>query len=213
MGFLKIERKFYDTALVDGLVLAPTGATGGEFDPSATSMVSTPVQGPTEQNRDGKEISMLSLYLKGKIAFDGEEDQTGPTDPQSVFVAVVLDTQSNAAQMNSEDCFKNTSANATMAPAPMKNLLFGSRFRILKSKRFTFQLMETAYAQNAMNYMARHVYFDWFIRLKGLKVKFNAGTTASIANVIDNSLHIIAFASTTDPQAKISYNARLRFVG
>jgi len=61
--------------------------------------------------------------------------------------------------------------------------------------------------------MARHVYFDWFIRLKGLKVKFNAGTTASIANVIDNSLHIIAFASTTDPQAKISYNARLRFVG
>jgi len=50
--------------------------------------------------------------------------------------------------------------------------------------------------------------------LNGMKVKFNAGTTASVANVIDNSIHVIAYASNiTGVAPTISYQSRLRFVG
>jgi len=35
-------------------------------------------------------------------------------------------------------------------------------------------------------------------------VKFNAGTTASVANVIDNSIHVIAYASNITGVARLS---------
>ena len=38
-GFLGIERKFYDTALTATALTASTDASGGEVDPSATSMI------------------------------------------------------------------------------------------------------------------------------------------------------------------------------
>jgi len=55
-------------------------------------------------------------------------------------VAIVLDTQTNAAQMNSEDCFKNTAGLAAAAVVPHKNLLFGKRFRILKERLFNMDV-------------------------------------------------------------------------
>ena len=48
-GFLGIEKKFYDTSVSAVALGAPTDATGGEFDPSTTSMITTPAQGDGEQ--------------------------------------------------------------------------------------------------------------------------------------------------------------------
>ena len=50
VGFMGIERKFYDTSFgIDDnpapqatQIKAPTGAAGGEYDPSTSSMISTP---------------------------------------------------------------------------------------------------------------------------------------------------------------------------
>jgi len=214
MGFLSIERKFYDTALTATALAAPTDASGGEFDPSATSMISTPAQGDGPSDRDGKEIAMLYLQINGSIAMSAQEAQAGPIGGTCAFVAIVLDTQSNAAQLNSEDVFKNTSGSALMAPNPLKNLLFGNRFRILKERIFELNAMNlTQQAADDYSWAGVRKYFKWFIPLNGLKVKFNGGTTASIVNVIDNSIHVIAYTNSTAGAPSISYNARLRYVG
>jgi len=63
-GFLGVERKFYDTALTATAIVSPTDCTGAELDPSATSMISTPAQGDSEQNRDGKQIACLYMLWK-----------------------------------------------------------------------------------------------------------------------------------------------------
>lgn len=213
-GFLGIERKFYDTGLAATSLVAGTDQSGGEVDPSATSMVSTPAVGDTEQNRDGKQISCLYLQINGSLALGAQEAVVDPIGGTMAFVAVVLDTQTNGAQMNSEDCFKNTIASATLTANPMRNLLFGTRFRILKERMFN--LDPKTIAQNAANdysWQGVRKYFKWFIPLGGLKINFNSGTTASVANVIDNSIHIIAFTNNTAGVPAISYNARLRFVG
>jgi len=73
MGFLSIERKFYDNGLTATALTAPTDATGGEFDPSATMMMTTPAQGDGPSNRDGKEIAMLYLQINGTIALPSKE--------------------------------------------------------------------------------------------------------------------------------------------
>lgn len=214
MGFLGIERKFYDTSLTGGVLTAPTDATGGEFDPSATSMITTPTVGDGEQQRDGKQIAMLYIDINGVIQTVELAGVANSPPTLQIFVAIVLDTQSNGAQMNSEDCFKNTTAGAQVAPNPLRNLLFGKRFRILKSHNFILQPMNTCVLAGPLfttGAMRRN--FHWFIPLKGLKVNFNAGTTASIANVIDNSVHVIAYTNSVTGTPTISYNARLRFVG
>ncbi len=215
MGFLGIEKKFYDTSLSNAAITAPADSTGGEHDPSATSMISTPVRGDSEEQRDGKQISILNCTVKGIINVPQVELAAGPAAPSQVYVALVLDTQTNGAQLNSEDVFKNTAALAKLMAQPQKNLLFMKRFRILKSVCLDMTPDTLShFAVDSFSYNGKQKKFNWFVDFKsGLKVNFNAGTTASVANVIDNSLHIISFASGVGPAPTLSYNARIRFVG
>jgi len=214
-GFLGVERKFYDTALTATAIVSPTDCTGAELDPSATSMISTPAQGDGEQNRDGKQIACLYMDINGILNVPAVEDVANPVGPITIYLAIVLDTQTNAAQLNSEDVFKNTGAAALLAASPMKNLLFGKRFRILKSSTFMFPMVQnTVEGDNLHSSSGQQKAFRWFIPLRGLKINFNGGTTASIANVIDNSIHVIAFSSNSiSLSPTIQYNARLRFMG
>lgn len=212
-GFLGIEKKFYDTALANAALVAPTDAAGGEVDPSATSMISTPVQATGPQDRDGKKILIKSAVIKGHVQFPAAINLTALVGQVSVFVALVLDTQSNVTQMNSEDCFKNLAGLALTAPTPMRNLLFGERFKVLKSELIKLPIPQATFDGTNIEQSGARQDFDWYVKTGNLKVNFNAGTTASIANVIDNSLHMIAYCSSTTLAPTISYNARIRFVG
>ncbi len=212
-GFLGIETKFLDTSLGATALTAPTDSAGAEHDPSATVMISTPVQGDGEQERIGKKILIKSVQVKGLINIPQLEAQTDPFPATSVYVAIVLDTQTNGAQMNSEDCFKNSGAIALMASNPMKNLLFGKRFRIIKMKKMTLNLASASTsAVNNFNINGTQRQFNLFAKLN-MQVQFNAGTTGVVANVIDNSLHVIAFANTVLTAPTIQYQARIRFQG
>jgi len=212
MGFMGIEKKFLDTARADGSIAAASDLTGGEYDPSSgcTGCLSCPAQGDTEQSRDGKRIVIDSLILKGYVKNDGSASEAIGAAVK-VFFAVILDTQTNGAQLNSEDVFKNLSANDLANCDPMKNLLFGNRFRILKSQVFDVTPIGVAAAGlTAYNTVRREI--DWYIPFKGgLTVNMNAGTTANVTNVIDNSLHVVAFSTLTG--ASLGYNARIRFQG
>jgi len=212
MGFLGIEKKFYDTKLADTAVSTATTLNAGMQDPSASSMISTPVQGDGEQNRDGKRIVIDSLILKGHVINVGSASETVNAQATKVFVAVVLDTQTNGAQMTSDACFKSLANQASSNVDPMKNLLSGKRFRILKSQVYdvTPPGIVSAAGTLATNGIQREI--DWYIPFKGgLPVNFNAGTTADVTNVVDNSIHIVAFG--TDANTQIGYNARIRFQG
>lgn len=215
MGFLGIEKKFYDTALTLTALTANTDLTGAEFDPSTTSMISTPAVGDSEQNREGKRINILSVEVDGNVQSGGGELGANVANGIKVYVALVLDKQSNGAQMNSEDCFKSLGNHASLNVCPQRNLLFATRFQVLKKQVFDITPNTLShFAVDSFSWNGVEKTWRWFLRFpKGLQVNFNAGTTASIANVIDNSLHIIAFATSTAASASIAYNARIRFVG
>lgn len=205
------EKKFLDTSLGVTNFVASTDATGGMLDPSATVMVSTPAQGTTASDRDGKKIVCKYLEIKGTVGMSSVTNQTGALDPIRVFVAVVLDTQTNVAQMASENCFKNTGGTAVNNAVPMKNLLFGPRFRLLKTHTFLLHFSPASYDGTNIEIGGDFRTFTWFIPLKNLVINFNAGTTTSIVNVIDNSIHVVGYASSA--LAFITYAARMRFIG
>lgn len=210
-GFLGIEKKFYDASLNGSTIAANTDCTGGEYDPSTTNMITTPPVGDGEQSRDGKRIVLKSIMVRGTIAKAALANQTALALPTEVFLAVVLDKQTNGAQMNSEDCFLNGSTAAVTLATPLRNLLFSNRFKILKSDIFKLEPKMSAWDGTNIEIAGDMVSFDWYIPMRNLVVNFNAGTTASVANVMDNSVHVIAFA--TNATCTLSYNARCRFMG
>lgn len=207
---IKQEPKFYDTSLASTSITYDPGFASLEMDPSITSMISTPAVGDSEQNRDGKKIVITQVEIKGSVVKGVQyNNQSGIDDFGQVWVALVLDTQTNNLQMNSEDCFKSIGG-ATVAMQPFRNLLFGNRFRILKMKRFTFNSGFWSGAAPNISQEGQGRLFTIFKKLR-LPVNFNAGTSASVSNVLDNSLHVIAWAS--DANYVLGYSARIRFVG
>lgn len=175
-------------------------------------MISTPAVGDTAQDRDGKKIQLKNCYIKGTVQIAASELAVAPPSGTQIYIALVLDTQSNAAQMNSEDCFKNLAGNVATNSAPLRNLLQAKRFRILKDELIDMNIDTLShFAADSFSIAGLLKQFEWFVPLKDMIVNFNGGTTASIANVVDNSLHVIAYATTAS--STLSYNARIRFVG
>lgn len=213
VGLLGVEKKFLDTGKTATAFVAPTDSTGGELDPSTgcTGCVSAPAQGDAATNRDGKQIIAKYLEIKGVINLPNQVNQGGSRGGIVAMVAVVLDTQTNGAQLNSEDVYTNTAATAIGAPVATRNLLFGPRFKVLKQEFWELAYDGTTYDGANVEMNGKQREFTWFIPLGNLKINFNGGTTADVANVIDNSIHVVGFATEATPT--LTYNCRMRFIG
>lgn len=211
-GNLGIEKKFYDTSATANIV-APTDCTGGEVDPATVNCLSAPAVGDNATSRDGRKIVAKYLQIKGSVRFSTATNQTLSVDSNRVMVAIVLDTQTNGAQLNSEDVFTNPRAQTTTAADVLRNLNYGERFKLLKTQTFVLEDPNMTYDGTNVEINGKSIQFDWYIPLKNLKIAFNATEAAGVASVLDNSIHMIAFASSTSPQCAVTYNSRMRFIG
>lgn len=210
-----LRTKFLDTAGTVSFV-APSDAAGGEMDPTSgcTGCLSSPAVGTGEQQRVGRKILLKSLQIKGNISGASLGDQADVLPAPECFLAVVLDKQTNAAQLNSEDVYKNTLANATLAHLPLRDLEQSSRFKVLKEKRWSLLLDAVGTDGTSTNTATfKRVSFDWFIQFKRpIRVVFNAvADTADVAQVVDNSIHLVGFANTTNYTPTLRYNCRVKF--
>lgn len=214
-GLLGVERKFYDTYITSFNIPAPSDCTGGEANPSSNSLT-VPAQGDGATNREGKQIVGKYLLIKGEVIVSRTEANINPPNGTQVYLACVLDSQTNAeTNIDSESVFTNPAGVANLAALPLRNLTYGSRYKILKDKVFTFNWPNmTQQAANDYSYSGFSIPFQWYIPLNNLKINFAVGgTTADVANVIDNSVHMIAFTNSITPQPQLRYNCRFRFIG
>lgn len=211
-GFVGQELKYFDTSNILDALVAPTDAAGGEVDPGTLLTLCCPVQGSGATNRDGRRIVMKSIQLSGSIITAPNPDEADMPAQAQYFVALVQDTQTNAAQLSSEDVFANPGANAATAANPFRDLERSTRFKVLKSwylKQPMLTSLNDAAATGSVSGSA--VRFSYYSKLS-IPVEFvaNAGT---VADVQDNSLHLIAYTNSTGLAPSISYNCRVRFVG
>lgn len=218
---LGVEEKYHDTTLVASSVTNAADMTGGEDDPLTTLCLSAPAQGDAENERDGKKIVITSIQLKGHIQTAPEDGQDIETASalQSYMVALVLDTQTNGAQLNSEDVFTNPGASASTNTNALVNLQYSSRFKILKIWHLKRDPAGVAIggsnAQKTYNvYRYRDGQCHGFSFYKRCKIPVTfSNTTGVVGSVVDNSLHVMSFANGLTDTPSISYNARIRFVG
>lgn len=210
---LSIEKKFYDQKLINAALTSPADATGGEHNPSATISLNTVVQGDGESNRDGRQIVMKSVTVKGNILVPAQTTQTVLDVATTVFIALVQDTQTNGALLNSEDVFTNPGANAQTATQVFRNLKFIKRFKVLKVVQLELPQPESQQVSSGAIVVGGYqVPWSLFKSLANVKVNYSS-TSESIVNIVDNGLNIVAWCSNTSTAPAISYHSRLRFLG
>lgn len=220
-GFLGIENKFFDTGVVNKTLNGNAAWNGHEMDPAATeSCLNAIAQGDGQSNRDGKQVRLTSVYVTGQVIRAISSGVSAAAHGGTVFLALVLDTQTNGAQLNSEDVYINPAANAITTAIPLRNLQYTSRFKVLKTLVIPFDApngyTESPNAGGAgtgdydIGGCSRT--FQWYCKLD-LPVNFT-GNTSDIANIMDNSLHIVGTSELASTSSMLlSYNARVRFVG
>ncbi len=209
-GFLGIEKKFFETSRAASALVAAVDWAGAEQDPTTLNCLNCPTKGDGEQNRDGRYITMRSIHVRGAIDWAAQGGQTAADDYGPVQVSLVLDMQTNAGSLSSEDVYVNQSANAFTVCQPLRNLEFTSRFRVLKTVT-VYPQMATQTGDTA-DVSGQVKCFKMDVDLRGLRCQFkaNAGT---IGDIVDNSLHIVANATSITAAPRLNYNARLRFMG
>ena len=214
-GLLGIEKKYLDVTRTVVNLTAPTDCSGGEINPSGgcTGCLSAPAQGDAYNERDGSKIVLKSILVQGIISCATSAGQTTLDYQPTVTIALVMDTQTNGATLNSEDVYGNLSNEAVQNMNILRNPSYTNRFKVLKHLTLVIPQPDSASYGGTVLQSGSVVPFSMSKKLD-TKVTFKTGgNTADVANVIDNSLHIIAWTSNTSLTPQIGYNSRVRFVG
>ncbi len=202
------ELKFADTDFAP--VNIPNTVAGSEADPpgfgaqTSPGLLSGVIQGDTATTRDGRQILVKSIHIRGAVSLQSFAGSTLQGDA-IVRVALIQDMQTNGSQFSAEDVFLSTS-NVEFS---FRNLNFINRFKILKQRIFTLNLKAAAGDGAVNDTPVTKSTFNWFIRLN-MQVNHTLGTGV-VAAVTDNSLHLICFADSSFCDLK--YSSRIRFTG
>lgn len=211
-GFEGLEKKFVDYEVTKGN-MADTVASS-EVDPTTVNCLNAIAQGDGESQRDGRRCTLTSVHVQGYVRFKSDVLSGGTPDIGRVRLALVLDTQTNGAQFNAEDVFIEPT-DGTLATCTFRNLQYQKRFRVLASKVVDLRSQAGAGPDAGFLYWSPDIAsFEFHKEFKsGLQVN-HSGTTASVASITDNSLHMIAILDGgSNADASLSYVSRVRFIG
>ncbi len=205
-GFLGMESKFFDTESTSDAF-----ATTWAPMENATTGLSAMSQGDGESQRDGRKLHITSIHIKGMVTAPATESQTAPLNDRICRFCLVLDTQTNGAQLTATNVMDG---GQTLDVFSFRNLQFTHRFKVLFDKTINVPISKACVNEGAANLFANAVVQIPFTINKKFKTPIPVlmgGTTADIVNVTDNSLHMIGVSNTA--VLDLSYQSRIRFKG
>jgi len=204
------EMKYFDTEK-DGTALPASNEwTGTEFDLTANSLF-TPVVGAGVNQRIGKEAKVLKIRINGLIVAPSQADQVAADSSSLCRVMLVQDTQTNAAQMQGENLMTSGTTD-TIGINTFQNIDNFGRFRVLGDKFISLQNPNMSYDGTNVEQAGLIKRFKFVYKFKNpVKVRFNNTNGGTIADIVDNSFHIIANSHNISLAPQISYYSRFYY--
>lgn len=205
-GYQNKELKFKD--YVAGHTLLQGAVPGTECDPTTADSISAIAQGTGPQERVGRVSFIKNVLVQGHINFDN-----GTTSTEGACYAIiwlVLDTQTNGAQLSAENVLVDP-ASVSHTIDTFQNLEYSDRFKVLKKKVVRSMPPGLTTNSGGTNFYSKHtVPFSMYHKCN-IKQE-HSGPTATVADMTNNSLHIIAQISrTASATSSIYYSSRVRF--
>lgn len=204
------EMKYFDVVKSAGVIPASTDWTGTEFDPTTYNTLCVPTVGSAVDQRIGKSIKIMKIKMKVHIQCNSQTTQTLQDNPSVIRIVLHQDKQTNATQAQGEDVMATTGS-AGLNPLTFQNINNFGRFRVLKDKLLVMgpatALYDTGVPTIKQTGVAKT--FKWNIKFKKpVVVRFNATNGGSVADIVDNSFHVIASANSVELAPSISYCCR-----
>lgn len=205
------ERKYFDTQ-ASGTIQGTSGSWAyGEADPATLLTLFVPTLGNDINNRIGRKVQLLSLKLHCEVVSPAQTNQTAPDASTVIRVILVRDMQTNGVQLNAEDVIN--SGDASQAFNMFQNTAFFGRFKVLKDKRYILQDPNITYDGTNMEQQGLSKYFSWTVKFrKPLYIHFNGINGGTVADIIDNSFHMLALCSDVALAPILRYKCRGTYI-
>lgn len=206
------ERKYFDSEVSQGTVLSSTSSWAGmEFDPVTLNTLFAPVTGDDFNNRTGRKVQVIAIKIKGYISAAAQANQAAGDNAANIRIILVQDQQTNGAQLNSEDVI--TSGAASSAINMFQNPAFFGRFRVLKDKNLFLQSPSMTYDGTNIEQAGVVKAFKMQVKFqKPVVVHFNSTNGGTVADIVDNSFHIIMNSTSIQLAPELFYKCRTTFI-
>lgn len=210
------EMKYYDTHVSATQIAEGDSWAATEIDPATILSLFCPTEGPAINQRIGRKATVYKIKIRGQFESIASPNLPDPLPSPAVRLIVYQDMQTNSTQSQGEDLMATPAVSSTqLAFCQFQNLANIGRFKILKDKTF---MGKTVYGfgdgtNTGSEVMATTPFKCSFNFPRGIEVRFNATNGGTIADIIDNSFHVIALKSTTDFVTLVNYQCRTSFKG
>ncbi len=207
------EMKYFDSFLDDDTVNISTSWLDTEVDPATLLTLFVPQEGNDINNRVGRKVCVQSLKIRGMIKVAAQPNLTVPPDGRSVRIIVYMDSQTNAAQSQGEQVMAAPGAAvADLTYSTFMNLANLGRFRILKDLWVSIDNPNVSFDGTNLEANGQLRRFKCNIKFRdSITVNFNATNGGTIADIVDNSFHVIAMRTINAPTTTISYQCRVGY--
>lgn len=210
------ERKYFDTQLANTTLNASaTDWTATEVDPTTLNCLFVPVLGDDFNNRTGRNVRLMKIKVRGEIRYAVQTNQATLDITPKVRLILYVDRQTNGVQAQGEDLIQSGSATAPSIDMFQNVNNFG-RFRVLRDRTFTLTQPNVVAATAAGNTIiqggcVKNFEFNYTWK-KGLVVHFNNTNGGTVADIVDNSIHLVCNASDNAIAPQINYKVRSTFL-
>lgn len=218
------EMKYFDTDLQSTALAActTTWVAGTLTNPSSTinlgdAAVATPnclfapKVSASLNGRIGRKVRVYRIKVHGFIIMAAQAAQAAADTPTVVRLMLVMDKQTNAAAMTAAQLMNDAdNSNATVLSFQNPNN-FG-RFKVLKEKWFDLGNMNMAGSPTTGDVIQAGTVRKFKLTYKfrtPLLVNFNATNGGTVADIVDNSFHIVCGANNISYAPTISYYSRV----
>lgn len=213
-GYLGKEHKFLDTQLQPETITTVWTC----HDPTTVNNVHPITNSGGTNGHDGRQYHITAIHFKGSINIaQGQNEALGDTpDTQVIRLALVLDKQTNGAQLTPTDVYGSVGPEPTMY---FRNLEHVSRFQVLWTKRFRLHDIDfekdvsTGTTTWSWGEYKKPLSFNIKFRTPLVVHVTSTNTDGNVSRIRDNSVHLIGCAddSASPLEPWIHGTFRVRF--
>jgi len=207
------ENHYFDTErTITAIASNAASWTGTEYDPNTSAMLClfAPQEGDAINTRSGRKVFVKKITISGQIIIPAQSAASSADAASLVRVIVYMDKQTNIAQSQGEDVIGSGAASDAIHMFQNNNN-FG-RFKVFKDEFFVLEnpnLNGSATAAS-IEQQGMTTNFKWVIK-PNVWVNYNQTNGGTVADVIDNSFHLIANNTVTALAPYLNYKVRTVF--
>jgi len=204
-GQITADNHYFDSELaITSIAAQLNNWQTTEYDPTSKGCLFFPTQGDDISNRQGRKVFVKKIRMRCAISVAAQAGIATADQEAIVRVLVYKDMQTNAAQSQGEDVLSSgTSGESLQMMGNVANL---GRFVVMYDKihKISQRTMDAGLQSGA--------YISFKINIKpNCWVNYNSANGGTVADIVDNSFHIIANTNSASMTPQLQYKCRTVF--